>query len=580
MRSKKNSAPIVLKVNNELKSNPHDIANMFALKFSQVNLIAHTSNSASLSYPFQSNPILNTFYLFPTTSDEIITTVKNLKNSFSSGPDDIPSSVLKQIIPCISEPLEVLINECFNTGTFPDVYKMAKVILLFKKGEKTNIDNFRGISLLSSTSKIIESLIYQRLNDFLSKNDIISESQFGFRKSVSCDSALFKITNKIQNSIDKKLHTVGLFIDIRKAFPSVNHEILLQKLYHYGFRGVALDLFKTYLKSRPQYVHIKSEVTETQSDTYYLDNSVPEGSILGPPFFSVYINDLPDFLPPNVDVTLYADDTNILITAPTLQELEDTFQNVSSSLARWMKLNKLSLSIEKSNVVIFSKFTSPSFNPILDNTPVPITKATKILGVMLDSDGTWFPHFDYLSKKLSTALYTLRVLKSCVDQQVLITSYYAYFYSLMKYGIILWGASSQAQSIFILQKKAIRIILNLNSHKKYNASCRSRFRELGLLTLPSLYILQITLFLKSNPAYIQHNTDIHSHNTRQKNHAHLPPCHTSRLLKGCLSKGCEIYNKLPEDIRSEGSTNKLKRKLRDYLVEKEFYSLNDFLNNS
>ena len=257
----------------------------------------------------------------PSIPLEISDIISLLKAGKSLGPNSIPMKILKLLSPLIVFPLSQIINKSFQSGIFPDKMKLAKVIPLFKKGCPLTAFNYRPNSLLSILSKIIEKVMYKRLYKFLEKHEILCNLQPGFRASHSIDHALISLTEAIKNSLDDGKFGCGSFIDLQKAFDTVNHNILLTKLEHYGIRGTALDWFKSYLMDRKQYVSVNG------SNSSYLNVTcgVPQGSVLGPLPFLICINDLPQSSSKLVFYS-FADDTNIYFEAENLNLLQQTIK--------------------------------------------------------------------------------------------------------------------------------------------------------------------------------------------------------------------------------------------------------------
>ena len=245
-----------------------------------------TQNISPLTY--LKNRSNTSFIIASASNEEVLTIIMHLDECKSSGPSSIPVKLLKIASPSIVPHLVNIINISFKTGCFPAAVKLAKVIPIFKAGSKLDINNYRPISLLSVFSKIIEKLMYSRLYSFLEAHNVIDNSRFGFQKNKSTQHSLIEIVEKIRTCMENKNYGCGIFIDLKKAFDTVNHNILLQKLEHYGIRGTSLDWFQSDLKDRMQYVFVNN----TSSETKAISCGVPQGSVLGPLLFLLYINDI------------------------------------------------------------------------------------------------------------------------------------------------------------------------------------------------------------------------------------------------------------------------------------------------
>ena len=289
--------------------------------------------------------IAENFFLQPITAHEIKLEILKSNPRKSPGDDNIGAKIIQICPDVFAENFAKIYNNSITRGDYPDQMKIAKVIALFKKGEKFLPKNYRPISLLWMFNKIFEKLLCKQLVSSIERNKILYKYQFGFRKLYSTTMALIEFSDNIHRLLDDGNYVIGIFIDFTKAFDTVDHEILLHKLHRYGIRGHANDFFRSYLTNRTQYTYVNG----VRSDVGSISCGVPQGSVLGPLFFVLYINDLYKAIE-NVITRLFADDTALILYEKDLNTLVSTVSRTVQKLCRWCIENKLTISIEKTNL--------------------------------------------------------------------------------------------------------------------------------------------------------------------------------------------------------------------------------------
>ena len=303
-------------------------------------------------------PVLASCFFRPTNALEVSEILRRLKNK-GSRILDIHPSVVKENIIIFSNHFTLLYNMSLVTKIFPDLMKIARVSPAFKSGDSDILDNYRPISSLSVFSKVFERLTLNRILSFLSINKILTQCQFGFRKGCDITQAVVRLTTQVVNAFHDKIYCACFFLDLRKAFDTVCHVLLFKKLEHYGFRGSCLDYLKSYYHNRKQYVYSNGFSSESSSVVC----GVPQGSILGPICFSLYINDMPFAI--KVDVVLFADDAAFIITCPTLEGLFEKIKELFHDLSAYLNMNRLIPNSKKCKLMMFNSCPTPALPDIL-----------------------------------------------------------------------------------------------------------------------------------------------------------------------------------------------------------------------
>ena len=374
----------------------------------------------------------------------------------------------------------------FQTAV-PDSLKNAKIIPLYKKGNINSITNYRPISLLPTLSKVFERVIFNQLYLYLDHNNLLSEEQYGFRANHSAELAAINLADYIVQEIDRKLTPVNIYIDLSKAFDTLNFDILLCKLHYYGITDIALKLLKSYMSNRKQYV--KYNVNE--SGFKEIKTGVPQGSILGPLLFSIYINDL-STISNTFKFIMYADDTTIYFNTEDFPK-DNLAKHITTELDKvdvWLKHNKLSLNVEKTKCMTFHTCQKKTelLQLSIDGKPIEHVKYFKFLGILFDENLTWKCHINMVTNKLSKVIGILNRLKHVYPQNALLSIYHYLFATHLNYGLLLWG--THVNRVSKLQKKTVRIM----SNSEYLAHSEPLFKTLKLLKIEDLYKLKLMKF--------------------------------------------------------------------------------------
>ena len=472
-----------------------------------------------------------------------------------------------------------LINCSVSAGIFPEGCKVSRVIPVYKqKGENYLCSNYRPISLIPVFSKILEKLVYNKIFHFLVRYQILFKSQYGFRKGHNTTHATIDFLQTIETAMLNNEFAIGVFCDLSKAFDTLDHEILLSKLDHYGIRGCWLSWFRSYLSNREQFVDMNGVRSEMKKITV----GVPQGSILGPLLFLIYINDLPSALTKMIAI-MFADDTNLVIRGKDLKELSKILNSELSSLSDYFCANKLKLNAGKTKLVCFRKkgsnFEPSDLSVTIDNQTLELGKNATFLGLTLDEHLTWEDHSIAVANKMARNNGILNRVKKFLPSSSLQTIYHSLIATHYQYGLEVWGGSKSKgmKRITGIQKKSVRVITK--SH--WLAHSEPRMKALRVLKVADQYQLQCSslvfdmikgfcpdiykyrqLLNENRNSYGLRSTTQQPQNLRQL------PNNTNQRTKNFANNGPHFWNELPEEIKISSTRKEFKSRTKRHLLEK------------
>ena len=500
------------------------------------------------------------FEFEPISPEKVSNLIDGLTSKSTSADDGISTILLKRIKATISKPIALIINQTFATSKFPNKLKTARVKALFKKNDLHDMNNYRPISVLPSISKIFEKALLNQLNDHFQMNNFYHHGQYGFREKHSTELATLELIDRITKDIDNGQVPIAIFLDLSKAFDSLNHSILLEKLKYYGIVGRALELCANYLSNRHQYVQHE----ELKSDMTLIDTGVPQGSVLGPFLFLVYIN---DFIKCSdlFKMVNYADDTTLLTT---LNASVNTNEGLSinrelSNIHRWLTANKLCLNASKTKFMVFHtpqrRITLP--NLTINGSSIECVDNFNYLGIFIDTTLSWKTHMAHVRKKIGHVNCILHKLKQFLPKHILKTIYNSLISCHLNYGSLAWG--HKGHQLIKTQKKAIRAITN----SKYNAHTEPLFKKLKIPKIEDMIKLaEMKFYYKhlkgSLPSYflgdyIQSNQDFHNYHTRNRGSICTPTVHYELSKSSLRFRIVSTINNCPNIVKTKLNTHSL-----------------------
>ena len=573
--------PDELIIDNERVTKSEDVAQKLNQYFTSIAdiLNGNENDTSALNTEkirnFAENKIpIETYFNIPfITTEQVSTYINKLKPSKATGLDGLGPRVLKMAASVISPSITLLINKSIATGIFPAQLKQAKVLPVYKGGTKSDPSNYRPISILPTVSKIFEKHINTHLMGFLNKYKLLHESQSGFRHKHSCQTALVKLIDSWTECIDRGDMIGALFLDFRKAFDLVDHSILVKKLSIYKFSSSALKWFKSYLSDRQQTIECDKGLTGFSN----VLSGVPQGSILGPTLFLIFINDLPLCFK-HCSSDLYADDTTVHTKDSNVNNIERNVICDLKNAIEWGIPNKMQLHFGKTTCMLAGTRqklnTSRKLNIQVGDISIQNVSKQKLLGIYIDENLSWSSHIDYLCSHITTKISLLRHLSEYVPVEILKKFYQGYILPFFDYGSVTWGSASASniERLTKLQKRAARLILCTDFH----TPSERMFKELGWSSVPNRIkynkaVLTYRALNNLTPEYIsqllQPMSQVHSLSLRSSENGllYVPKSRTS-LHSGSFSCSApRLWNTLPQSVREADSLNCFKKCLKSIL---------------
>ena len=572
-KSRKNTVIDSLKINNKIVHDKQQICDAINDFFSNIGKNLADKIDSNVDYKtYLRAPNPNSMALLPTDTEEVKKIILNLKSNKAAGDDNVRPSLIKRCCESLAGPITHIINLSLSSGVVPDKLKVAKVIPVFKKNDKQDPGNYRPISLLSIINKILEKVMYARVMSFLKKFNLLYKYQFGFREGHSTTQAVIEITDNILEELNKQNMVAGIYLDLSKAFDTVCHKILLAKLEHYGVRGKALTWFQSYLNNRKQYTTIGPHKSREQEVPY----GVPQGSVLGPLLFLIFVNDI-DAAVDNNKLRLFADDSNVFVVSKDPAILKERMINVIQKLCKWFNANKLTINMSKTAYTIFTPDgrIPGSLNSItINNIVLTRVGSVKYLGIHLDDNLNWDVHINEITKKLTKTIQALKIVSNFISTEHKRILYYAYIYSTIQYGIEVYSQGNKGgmKKIQIKQNRALKVLYK----KDFLTPTLELHREAKVLLVNDIAKLNILKFVYKQRHgetpdafrnYYIENMFIHAHNTRQAKNLHITTNKNKFGRKSLKYRGAVYWNETEGEIREAKSIKCFAKNIKNNIIE-------------
>ena len=560
--------------------NEYEIANTLQNEFmSTVGKLSSTSNSNIVHRgPF----VQNTFQFNEVDEPLIWELLSSLDSSKSPGSDEIPAVVWKSMRDEISQPLCTLVNQMFHDSIYPDIFKVAKVIPIHKKGSRTDPGNYRPISILPVVSKVFEKVIFMQLNEFFEKYNLYDEYQYGFRDGKGCNDAIVQVLHHTSNELDNGNGVILLSLDIAKAFDSLSHDILLKKLELMGVRGASNDLINNYLSCRQQYVKINS----SRSDLNLVCKGIAQGSLCGPPMFNIMLIDM-KHIKSDARIIKYADDAMVIFKVTndcdkSMMSNSYRMHVLLNELFDYYSQNNFVINRDKSFFMCLGKSEMEDVESMLYSAGFKNETNLTYLGIRIDDKLKMNFHVDAIVTKISQANGALYHMKDKLPVSALMKFYFGHVHSHLMFCSFVLNRCSSAdiKRLQTLQNRALKLVFRLPlltpTVEIFKSFATNVLTVKGIIFFSSIIMVKKNLFNNSPDR-------LPMERLRSSRHF-LLKCHkfNSQVMKNdicCI--GIELFNNLPSNIKEINQLGQFKSAVRAFLLDhsEDLLENNNFLRN-
>jgi len=569
----KNNVVKVLNIDHNDIKKPVDICNAFNNHFASIGSILESKINSNIDYrSFLGESSNTTFKLDLATKSDIKEIIKNLKYTSSVGVDEIHLIIIKENAEILSEPISILINSSIEEGSFPNIFKTAKIIPLHKKGSKGDVSNYRPISILSNLSKIYEKFICIQLTNYFHANNLFYEHQYGFRKFHNTTQALMSVNDLVINALGNKEKLMGVFLDLSKAFDTINVEILIHKMKMYGIRNTELNIINSFLTNRYQITFINNVFSQSTQ----LKTGIPQGSVLSPILFLIYVNDIKYFSSKSVLINLFADDTNIFVKSSTIADLFIQTNQLLENINEWFKSNKLSLNLNKTEYIVFGCSDEKGEGKLfIERNEIQKVNHTKYLGLRIEKRLKWNEAVYEKLTKINKLKYIFHQLKPYLGKLKLITLYKSLVVSNILYGIEIYGHCPD----YLMNKiqRSQNYFLKLIFRKKRRYSTNALHKESQMLLIKDLFRQRLCLLIydklnnSEQSSYFRNieitfKKHVHKYSTRRPHDIVIERCKGNR--ETIVNAAKLEWNSLPQFIREINDRKFFKAELEKYYMSK------------